>query len=218
LTTEHRDIFPQKRLKEVLASGKKMNTRIISIDGNIGAGKSTILNELEGRGYTVFKEEVNEGGWLHFLNKFYEKPPRWSLTLQLAILENMVSQHEKMVRMKGTKDGVVFIERSPVSSMVFTRNSLNLNHLTREEFDLFNRFHARIAWTPDTTIFVQVEVEECFRRMNARGRDCEAGVEIGYLWRLNELYKNLTGMVGVDGGKGVVEIADEIIERWCRSG
>ena len=55
--------------------------KIVSIDGNIGAGKSSTLKELKNLGYVVFPEDIYS--WQPILNNFYSDPKRWAFTLQI---------------------------------------------------------------------------------------------------------------------------------------
>jgi deoxyadenosine/deoxycytidine kinase len=61
---------------------------VTSIDGNIGSGKSTVLEELKQRGYFVFEEDLNNWGTL--LEKFYANPKRWMCSLQIKILHDIL--------------------------------------------------------------------------------------------------------------------------------
>jgi deoxyadenosine/deoxycytidine kinase len=109
----------------------KMTVKIFCIDGNIGAGKTTILNELKNRGYCVYEEELSE--WGELLNRFYSDQKRWMCTLQVAILHSMQQQYKNLVQTQDNNQKIVFIERSPQSSMIFVKNGVKQGFIDNEE-------------------------------------------------------------------------------------
>jgi deoxyadenosine/deoxycytidine kinase len=55
---------------------------IISIAGNIGVGKSTLLKRLESMGHTVMFEGINRGAWGGLLKKYYDDPKKYAYLFQ----------------------------------------------------------------------------------------------------------------------------------------
>jgi deoxyadenosine/deoxycytidine kinase len=158
--------------------------RICCIDGNIGTGKSTVLNKLKDEGYLVFEEDLSNWGTL--LDFFYQDPKRWMCTLQIKILTSMRSQYERMRAHKG--DTYVFVERSPISSMIFIENGVKNGCLTKDEETLIHDIYDRLAWKPDISFYINTDVDTCFARMRTRNRECERDVDISYLQFLHEGY------------------------------
>ena len=212
--------------------GDEMIT-IVSIDGMIGSGKSCVLDELERRGYTVFKEELDE--WGSFLDHFYSNPTRWAFTLQMAVLVAMAERYKRMVVVVATpmgspprtesvvaaerrgvlrdfvtnsdsnsdstsnKIGVVFVERSPISAMIFARNGYRNGFVTIEELNLLEKSYDTIGWTPSITFRLNVDIETCYHRIRYRGRSCEQCIDIEYLRRLEEEYDKCNdAMINID--------------------
>ena len=163
-----------------------MQKFICCIDGNIGAGKSTLLDELQKRGYYVFQEDL--GNWGGYLDLFYKDPERWAFTLQIVILKSMIVAYKQIM---DTPSHVVFTERSPLSSLVFSRNGNRMGFLSDLELELVEEFYKTFAWSPSINIFLDVEIPTCFKRMKQRGRECEQHLEMSYLERLHEEYKKL---------------------------
>ena len=62
----------------------------IAIEGNIGCGKSTVIEHLEKlplcveRGYTTILEPMDE--WQHWLQEMYADPQRWSFFFNLKVM------------------------------------------------------------------------------------------------------------------------------------
>jgi deoxyadenosine/deoxycytidine kinase len=163
-----------------------MNTvpKICCIDGNIGAGKSTILNHLKENGYVIFEEDLSN--WGSLLSLFYEDPKRWMCTFQIKILISMNNQYERMRTYKGAQ--YVFVERSPISSMIFVENGVNSGFLTKEEENLIKDIYSKLRWKPDINFYINTNVDTCYSRMRSRDRECEKDVNKEYLEFLHESY------------------------------
>lgn len=189
-------------------------TLIVSIDGLIGAGKTTLFYELERRGYTVFREEVGE--W-PFLSSFYADPKRWCFASQMSILNNMVNQKSKIARVAGrpSRSRVVFTERTPVSSRVFTETNLIYGNLTVDEKNLFDQFYDKTAWAPDHVIYLDLSVDECMKRIAKRGRACESTMDLRYMEVLESEYLKMPVDLVLDATATTSEIADAV-QKFCK--
>ncbi len=84
--------------------GKRM---IVSIDGIIGVGKSSLLEALQERGESVFQEPFMKNP---ILPRFYENPPRYAAMTQAVFFPLRVD-----MQMAIPARGVHFIERSALS-------------------------------------------------------------------------------------------------------
>ena len=60
--------------------------KIVCIDGNIGAGKSSILGGIERYGIFCFS------CWVSFLDNVYADPKRWAFTFQITVLNGLCNQ------------------------------------------------------------------------------------------------------------------------------
>jgi len=188
--------------------------KIFCIDGNIGSGKSTILDELKCRGYTVFKENLEE--WMPILEKFYKDQKRWQFTLQVEIIISMKQQYIDMC--KCVSEPFVFVERSPLSSLLFTKNGIRNGCLTFEEINIFTEIFNNNFWSPHKVFYIKTPVDVCFQRKQKRNRQCEKSVEKTYLQQLNDEYNNMYNpesslcMQPVNGARDVKTITDEILK------
>lgn len=188
---------------------------IICVDGNIGAGKSTLLVELETRGYAVFREQ-NDGessnDWLWALNNCYKDPKRWSCSLQIAIIKSMAEQKRLIDKIN---QPIVFIERCPASTVVFTNMWRNQDCLTDGEFNLVNGLYSMLAWKPDLTLMLTTPSQECFQRMIKRGRNCETELPLDYLVRVANEYDCVYSdkeFIQLDYRGSVSDVADRTVK------
>jgi deoxyguanosine kinase len=182
---------------------------ICCIDGIIGSGKTTALQELESRGCVVFQEDVDE--WLPYLNAFYVDKKRWSFTLQMEILQSLTSQYKKIKR---TSQPFVLVERCPKSCAIFARNSYNLGYMTDSEYALFSKYYNMLnPWTPDVTCVIDASVDACLERVRQRARLCEADIDRQYLTNLNSEYARFhePSIITIDGSATPTRVADQII-------
>ena len=91
-------------------------------------GKTTLLDELESRGYRAFGEDLDN--WQEVLELFDQSPKRWTFTLQTAVLTSMARMQ---LQIQSMNDQVVFIERCPASSGVFVNLAIESQNLSEME-------------------------------------------------------------------------------------
>lgn len=178
---------------------------ICCIDGNISAGKSSVLSEIERRGYYVFKEDIDSWKWA--LDNYYNDPERWGFTIQVAVLNSMMDQRAQILTLDTP---FVFVERSPMSSMVFASVLAKRGYLNPDELALLKAFHAKISWKPDMTLLLDTPLTTCFKRMGTRGRDCEEKVDISYLQDVEDAYKCLSPIM-LDHSGTCADVADRVL-------
>ena len=131
---------------------------ILSIGGNIGSGKSTIINKIA-KDYTSVKcipEPIET--WGEWLGQFYDNPHKYALGFQLKIL-NTFNYFDK--------SSTIFItERSPWESKnVFSALLHKQGVLTSMELELYNDFYKEKAWEPHYYIYLYTDYEECLNRI-----------------------------------------------------
>ena len=187
-----------------------MTNKIISIDGLIGAGKSSILKELEqNHGFVVFPEDVDS--WKPMLEAFYKDPQRWSFTLQMGILNSLRDQLSQINELS-PNNGIIFIERDPASSRIFAEIIKSEGYLTDEEFNIYDGIFNKLVWKPDLKLFIKTDVSTCMQRISIRGRICEKNIEPAYLEKLEEGYGKASFDAYFSGDKEICAIANDIIE------
>ena len=160
---------------------------ICCIDGNIGVGKCTILGELSSKGYIVFKEDVES--WKSLLTLYYNDRKRWAFTLQTYILNSMNEQFDKI---KKCSSWIVFVERSPLSNIVFSKVALNNGMMTDDEYGLLKRMVDRYGYIPDITVMIRMSIEKLHERIKKRNRLYEQNITMSYLSDIDKEYNKLS--------------------------
>ena len=186
----------------------------IVVDGPIGAGKSTQVDNLSKlTGLTVIKEPVHE--WP--LELFYKDPSRWGLMMQVAVLNSYIKIRDY--------DGI--LERCPGSTRaVFWKNLVDTNVVTVEEDKVFSALYETHSWEPELTIFIDKKPETCFKHIQKRSQDGDTGITLEYLQSLHALYhkyvsehKNIHVVNGEQSIKNVtrdiVKIINPYIHKEC---
>lgn len=162
-----------------------MHYEHVAIEGNIGAGKSTlarILAEEKGAELILETFEANP-----FLPKFYEDPDKHAFPVELFFLAERYHQ----LRNKAEEGKDLF---RPLSiSDYFIQKSLIFawSNLQGDEYQLFDRLF-RIMYEslpkPDLVLYLHKDPEELQRNIASRGRDYERHVSNDYLERIQEGY------------------------------
>ena len=162
---------------------------IISIEGSIGTGKSTVLSQLEKEGIYCAQEGADDQNrWGDILHHFYHNKKRWSFTLQIAILNDMARQYDNFMKLK---EDVIIVERSPLSALTFVKNAIENDFLTPTEQRIYLDLHKKISWIPDIIISLEVDPSIAFKRIQNRNRKAETenNISMSYIRSIDSLYR-----------------------------
>ena len=188
--------------------------RLVCIEGNIGAGKSTVLTCLRTRGYTVIPEPVHT--WSHIFPLFVEQPKRYAFTFQTQIAASLIEQYRTAISAcaHAPKDNIIFIERSFVSAGCFVDVAVANGYISAAEEQTYHNLARLIAWTPSEYVFVATPLATCLQRIKVRARTEETGVTLGNLMAIASAFcKAGITSKAVDGSKTPDEIAIAILDR-----
>ena len=188
----------------VSMSNKKM--LLISVEGNIGAGKSTFLERLqkEWSDVTVIMEPV--GTWMSvkdssgksLLDYFYEDKKRWSYTFQTcAFLTRMMDTENVLATASSSRsDGkpvVIITERSVLTDRYVFADMLYKDGLMNTlEYDLYCRWFDRYASGIPVGGIIHLETDPStsLTRIGSRGRTAEGGIALEYLEALEAQHQS----------------------------
>lgn len=160
---------------------------IFTIDGNIGAGKSTIV-ELLGKhvNHSIVVPEPIES-WIPFLEDVYQGD-KSVFPFQVRVWVDRAWSPD-LTGYDG-KSSCVWIERSPYfTSEVFL--PVNKTRMESKEYQLLTDMYelSSRSWAPDKMIYLRSSPEEAYKRILTRGRDCEMKMEMDYLRNLHGLHE-----------------------------
>lgn len=195
------------------------NIKVYSIEGNIGCGKTTVINKFKEMGYTVFEENITDWGIL--LNYYYSDRRRWAFTLQIKILICFIKQFMECVSSKKEhKDNIIFMERSMLSSNIFIKMCDEERNFTAKEKEVLKDFYDILFTKQSHTIYIDLDPDECLKRIKTRGRQCEKNIDIDYLKKIHNEYHNMIkdnifpNLVFIDSNSNK---SPEFVSEYCRS-
>lgn len=170
----------------------KSNQVIISIDGNIGSGKSTfikILKEELDRDQFEFASEpvdiwtsVKDDNGKSLLTNFYEDKDRWSYTFQnFAYITRLM----ELERAKKTGKKIIITERSVLTDRnVFAKMLNESGHINSLEMDIYKYWYDYFDTNITHTVYLKTSVDNCLARIKNRGRESESSIIPEYLSEL----------------------------------
>lgn len=168
---------------------------MILLEGNIGAGKSTVGRLLKASSKFDFIEEPVDqwqGGYAsNLLDMFYHDMERWSFTFQiLAFITRAKTWQEILAR---TEHSRVVLERSIFTDRhVFATSMHQIGAMSETEWQvycgLWDFLSTNYCVEPDAIVYLRTPAEECLERIKERDRSEEVGIELDYLKQLESLH------------------------------
>jgi deoxyadenosine/deoxycytidine kinase len=160
--------------------------RYITIAGNIGVGKSTLVNLLcERLGWQPFYEPVTENP---YLPDFYKDMAAWGFHSQMFFLANRLQIHLEILKMTQS----VIQDRSIYEDAeIFACNLYQQGTITQRDYDTYRSLYQGLVDflpPPDLVIYLRATPTTLLERISIRNRDYERGIRPEYLLHLNQLY------------------------------
>jgi len=162
--------------------------KTIAIAGNIGSGKSSLVEFLT-RTYGIqpFYEPNDENP---YLPDFYRDMKQWAFHSQLYFLANKFRIHQELDQMPG----VVVLDRTIFEDAEIFATALNrMRKLTGRDWDTYWDFYQIILNAirpPDLMIYLRCSMRTIRKRIKLRGRKMEQNIPLSYLKRLETLYED----------------------------
>ena len=163
---------------------KFMKHQFITIEGNIGAGKTTLTNILAQKlNARIILEEFADNP---FLSKFYDNPAQYAFPLELFFMAERYKQLKDMVH---TKE---LFQTITISDYLFTKCLLFAKvNLPEEEFRLYQKLfdiiHQQLVF-PDILIYLHAPVNKLQQNIKKRNRPYEQSIPDEYLFNIQETY------------------------------
>ncbi len=161
--------------------------RSIAIAGNMGSGKSTLVDFLA-RTYGVMPfYEPNDDN--PYLADFYRDMKRWAFRSQLYFLASKFRLHQELDR----QPGVVALDRTIFEDAeIFATALFQMRKISKRDWETYQSFYQAILDAirpPDLLIYLSCSMRTLRQRIRLRGRRMERDVPLAYLKRLERLYE-----------------------------
>ena len=194
-----------------------MNTTIISVEGNIGSGKSTILkflndvykkNNNTNRTIIFLQEPVDE--WnsitdkegINILSKFYENQEKYSFSFQMMAYISRLALLKDAI--KKNPGAIIVTERClETDRYVFEKMLYDSRKIEEVEHKIYLKWfdHFSSEVTINKIIYLKTSPETAFYRISKRNRDGESNIPIEYLVNCNIYHENMINKIksiGID--------------------
>jgi deoxyadenosine/deoxycytidine kinase len=161
--------------------------RSIAIAGNMGAGKSTLVDFLARTYGVVPFYEPNDDN--PYLADFYRDMKGWAFQSQLYFLANKFRLHQELDR----QPGVVALDRTIFEDAEIFATALHqMRKISKRDWQTYQSFYDAILDAirpPDLMIYLRCSMRTLRQRIRLRGRAMERDVPQSYLRRLDRLYE-----------------------------
>lgn len=172
----------------------RKSRRTICIEGNIAAGKSTILNiikELGNTNISTLQEPLKKWKDVHDINLLqlmYQEPAKWTTAFQSFALLSMAQNHMSPGKIK-------FIERCIYSSkyvfMEANKANGNIDNINWSILNnWFNFVTTNMKINMDAIIYIKTSPHIAYQRMKKRNRPEESEVSEEHIRNIHQLYEN----------------------------
>lgn len=169
----------------------------IAITGNIGAGKTTLAEQLAAHyGWEVLYEAV-EGN--PYLADFYSDMPRWAFNLQVYFLNSRFAQVKRIIDIQQANQTsqeqphtVVQDRTIYEDAAIFARNLYQSGDMLERDFTTYQALFANMTSLirpPDLMIYLRASLPKLRQQIQKRGRSYEQAISDDYLNNLNRLYE-----------------------------
>src|SRR5574339_332874 len=171
-----RSIFAEGRMKKYVA-----------VAGNIGVGKSTLVEMLCVRlDWEPFYEPVTENP---YLADFYNDMSAWAFHSQVFFLAHRLRSHYRL----GQHPNSVVQDRSVYEDAeIFAQNLYLQGHIQSRDYQTYRELYEttmRFLPPPDLVVYLRASVPTLMNRISNRGRAYERTISSDYLQGLNNLYE-----------------------------
>ncbi|OFY74510.1 MAG: hypothetical protein A2V46_01205 [Bacteroidetes bacterium RBG_19FT_COMBO_42_7] len=156
----------------------------VVIEGNIGAGKTTLATRIaeQFNGRLILERFADNP----FLPKFYQDPDKYSFPLELSFLASRYKQLNEELGSQDLFKAFTVADYYFMKSLVFASSTLK-----GEEYNLYRQIFYIIYSSlpkPDIYVYLHIAPERLLENIKRRGREYEKSITGAYLRKIQESY------------------------------
>ena len=167
-------------------SNKLVDFNYLVIEGNIGAGKTSLSKKLAEE--TNSKLILEQFGDNPFLAKFYKDPDRYAFPVELSFLSERYQQLKIELQDRDLFQTSIISDYHLSKSFIFSKNTLKTDELKLFE-NMFSIISLQVP-RPDLYVYLHVSVDNILCNIKKRGRPYEQEIEFNYLNDIQKGYFN----------------------------
>ena len=158
--------------------------KYIAIEGNIGAGKTSLAKKIavDFNSKLIIERFADNP----FLPKFYKNPERYAFTLEMSFLSERYQQISEDLSQLNIFNELIISDYDIHKSLIFSKVNLNV-----DEFSLYRKLfydmYKKIL-KPDLFVFLNQDIPRLQKNISRRGRDYENRISNEYLSKINSGY------------------------------
>lgn len=176
--------------------------QMIIVEGNIGAGKSTLTRELARElNARAFFEPVETNPYLEL---YYGDPKTYALPMQFYLMSVRYDMHLKGIEHIWQTGQPCIFDRSIYGDYVFAKRNWLDGNMSDLDFENYNKMRDvmfRNLMVPHLTVFLNNDPKKTLDNINSRSRGCESTIPLDYLQGLGDLYKEFSQEMAARGSR-----------------
>ncbi|WP_339736856.1 deoxynucleoside kinase [uncultured Sunxiuqinia sp.] len=161
-----------------------MKINYLVIEGNIGSGKTTLVNKIaDDFGARTLLEGFDDNP---FLPKFYADPEKFAFPLEMSFMADRYNQLKRNIREFELFSSFLVTDYYFMKSLIFAQTTLSADeYMLYERF--FNIIYEKLP-KPDLYVYLHADVDKLMQNITKRGRSYEQNISAGYLAEITQGY------------------------------
>ena len=202
---------------------------LISIEGNIGSGKSTVLEYLKTlKDYNIIFVDEPVSEWMTIKDKngvnalecFYKDKKENAFCFQVLAYITRLKNLINTLKSNKEENTIIITERSiETDRNVFAKMLYEEGFLSSIEWETYNYWFNTFLdiSTVDIILYIKTNPVKCLERINIRNRLEENSISLEYLDKCNIYHENwlntsTSKIITIDGHNSIIDIRQKILE------